>query len=195
MCVTLALGLIFQSSVLEYIVRPVALAYWAAWRIILSINQEIYWSGLIILGLLLALRLVPKQGKAVSRYQYQEHPKPVPDVEKWYCLLTSAPYQASNALEVNENLLRLFASLSDLNDGNEREATKLWKEKLPPGTFALLHPDRRKAWKMIHLWAQRLALPFTKQVRGERSYYDAVEGALNLIEFEMENQNDKFQNS
>ncbi len=192
-CMIIAPGLIFQSSVSKYFVQPVALAFWAAWRIILSINQEIYWSGLIIVGLLLALRLAPTRGQAPSRYQYDEHPKPVPELEKWYSLLTSAPYQASDSLEVNEYLHRLFASLVELNNGDERGSTSSWKDKLPPGLSASLYPGHQKAWQGIPMWAF-----FKQRVWGKRTanaYYDGLEGALKLIESEMENQNVKFRNS
>lgn len=198
LCLLLALSLIFHPTVWVDFSQALALTFWAVWRIILSINEEIYWSGLIILGLLMALRLVPVGKHSVRRYQYAEQPKAPSEVDLWFTLLSSAPYQARDAQEMNRHLSRLIDSRAKLKDENENEITRLGKEKLPPEPALFLIPWRRNPWRIVQHWAyQRLPEPLKKSIWGERPadvYYDALEEVLKLIETDLEYQDDEFRN-
>jgi len=47
----LFLGILFRSYLLDYVVLPVAILLLYVWRIIRSVDQAIYWSGLLFLAL------------------------------------------------------------------------------------------------------------------------------------------------
>lgn len=48
-------GILLRSVIQEAIVKPVALLLWVGRRLLASIDQVVYWTGLILIGLFLAI--------------------------------------------------------------------------------------------------------------------------------------------
>jgi len=78
---------IFRSFLMIYIVEPIALLFWATWRIVSSVHQNIYWIILIALCIILMIRKLPFEGRKTSRLSYTYSYKPPARVDYWRILI------------------------------------------------------------------------------------------------------------
>ena len=85
-----SLIVVFRSFIFMYIVRPVALLFWALWRVVSSVHQNIYWVVLIVLCLILIMRILPSDQDTSSRSIYNDRDKSLARVEYWRTLMKEA---------------------------------------------------------------------------------------------------------
>jgi type IV secretory pathway VirB3-like protein len=77
----------FRSFLMDYIVEPIALLFWAVWRIISSVDQNLYWIALIVICTLLVIRLIPSEKDNSPSPAYIYKYKPPNRVEYWQTLI------------------------------------------------------------------------------------------------------------
>lgn len=105
----------FRSFIFMYIVRPVALLFWALWRVVSSVHQNVYWVVLIVLCLILIMRIIPPGKETSSRSIYNDRDKSLARVEYWQTLMKEAiPGNDKNRL-LRENLRNLLNSVTSEN--------------------------------------------------------------------------------
>lgn len=77
----------FRSFLMSYIIEPIALLFWAVWRIISSVDQNLYWIVLIVICAILVIRMIPseKEGSPSPSYLYTY--KPPNRVEYWQTII------------------------------------------------------------------------------------------------------------
>lgn len=77
----------FRSFVMNYIIEPIALLFWAVWRIISSVDQNLYWIVLIIICAILVIRLIPSEKDNAPNQSYMYTYKPPNRVEYWQTII------------------------------------------------------------------------------------------------------------
>jgi hypothetical protein len=195
---SLAIG--FRSFLMANFIEPVAYLCWAIWRVVASVNQNIYWAILIVICSILMLRLLPtgKDNTAGSAYHYTYTP---PNrVEYWKTLLHKAELDQGEAENLRENLRRLLASVI----AQEKRSGLVELEKLiETGTVPLSHKTRdflfpAKGMNGTSFLRQRLAIASFVPKRFQRwagkfirQDIAALDEILERMEIEMEITHDK----
>jgi hypothetical protein len=102
---------IFRAFIFTNIVRPVALLFWALWRIVSSVNQNIYWVALIVLCLILILRILPFDQDISSRSIYNDRARSPARVEHWQTLIKAAVPGNDKSRLLRDSLRNLLISV------------------------------------------------------------------------------------
>lgn len=106
--VGLAIG--FRSFFMTNIIEPIAILCWAVWRIVASVNQNIYWMILIFVCTLLLIRLIPSGKANLPNPAYTYRHKPPSRVEYWQTLIRDAVLGKDKTEYLGDNLKKLFFS-------------------------------------------------------------------------------------
>ena len=109
----------FRSFLLTNIVEPVALLFWALWRIITSVDQHIYWSVLIVFCSILALRLIPSGNDSSSGSAYNDREKSLIRVEHWQTLMRNAVLGNDESRRLRDSLKDLLRSIAAQDERSE----------------------------------------------------------------------------
>ena len=103
-------------------VQPITLFLWAAWRVMASVNQNVYWTLLLVVGLLPVIWMMFSDKGSVARSAYQQEPLPPGRVEQWELLLAGANGSQDERDRLHEEWGRLLQSVeaqagrSELNE-------------------------------------------------------------------------------
>lgn len=162
----------FRSFFMANIIEPIAVLFWTFWRIIISVNQNIYWMILIIICLMFVLRLVPiendNQPNPAYTYKYRSPNR----VEYWQALINESILgkEDGERLRVNlENLLTSVNTKSGRTGSKDSDAVTakgqrqlslramrfLFPQKQSEGAFFLGHQLDIKSFvpKRLQRWA------------------------------------------
>lgn len=191
--VSLVVG--FRSFLIANIVEPIALLCWAAWRIVSSVDQHIYWVMLIVLCSILVVRLVPSSkmdspGLAYN-YRYQ-----LPDrVAHWQTRMKDAILGKDETEQLRDGLSNLLMSVigqverSDQKDLEELVAAG--RIPLSPAARQFLCPPQGKHGtvslnhQLLPRWLRRWKGRFFHQD------HTAIDEILKWMETEMEISHDQ----
>src|SRR5512140_782751 len=83
----LAIAWLFPTLLLKTLIEPVATLAWAAWRLIASVDQAIYWIVVITMCLVTMIRLVPPAESQAALAASQQTVRGRMAVERWQRLL------------------------------------------------------------------------------------------------------------
>lgn len=142
----LALGLFsglliyFQSFLITNIFEPIAVLFWALWRMISSVHQNYYWTILILISSMLFIRFIPLK-KNTSRLAYRAEQKLPNRVEDWLRLMKNA-YDGTNETEyLRDSLKKLLISIYQ---AERSHSLNMDEGGLPETVHRFLFPIRRK---------------------------------------------------
>jgi len=116
----LGIVIVFRDYLLAYLVQPIAQLGWLLWRIIASVDQYIYWVGLIILSSIFIIRFVLWREGDDAPSAYPEFSLPPSRIEFWQALIENAALDRSAKQELNKNLIRLLHDGHDEQDDLDR---------------------------------------------------------------------------
>ena len=102
----------FRSFFMANIIEPIAVLFWAFWRVIVSVNQNIYWMILIVICLMLVLRLVPTEKDNLPNPAYTYKYKSPNRVEYWQTLINESILGREEGERLRGNLENLFTSVN-----------------------------------------------------------------------------------
>ena len=109
----------FRSFLLTYIVEPVALLFWALWRIVASVDQHIYWFALIGFCSILIIRLLSTGNDSSSGSAYKNRDKSLSRVEHWQILIKNATLGNAESRLLRDNLKDLLISIGAQDEQSE----------------------------------------------------------------------------
>jgi hypothetical protein len=117
----------FRSFFFDNLVQPIALFLWAAWRVLASIHQNVYWVLLLAGGLTPLLWLILSRGGENARSAYRLDPLPPGRVEHWEVLLAGAEVSDQGRERLRDEVAGLYQSVSaraarSATDGSDGEA-------------------------------------------------------------------------
>ncbi len=193
----LILGVLFSSFVIQNLVRPFALTLWLAWRVVLSIDQRIYWLLLILAALFTLLyRLYHDSGGAKQADQSTLNTT-LQTVIFWRnsILFTSDETDQGNLLKRNlgEMLAGLYAARQTASASFEiYKALQKRQLAVPEEVYSFLFPPEPEApagvirRALLGLWQApgKLIRRWTHQDIEE--YYQAIDEVIHFIESTME---------
>jgi hypothetical protein len=183
----------FRTFFVTNIIQPIALMCWAIWRIIISVDQSVYWIVLIVVCSIPVLRLIPRDNahrpKAAYDYKYQTRNR----VEYWKTLITDATLGKEDAENLRESLKKLLGSVIPHIEGADptdlEEATEIEKVPLSPRARRfLLSSNESKYLSIISVsprWLRKWVAKFTARDS------TALNEILEWMETEMEISHDK----
>jgi len=111
MTLLVSLIIIFRAFIFTNIVRPVALLFWALWRIVSRVHQNIYWAILIVLCLILILRILPTGQDTSFSSIYNDRDKSLARVEHWQTLIKAAISGNDKNRLLSDSLRKLLISV------------------------------------------------------------------------------------
>lgn len=194
------MALIFPEILLKGIVGPLAAVLWATWRVIISIDQSVYWGALIVMYSIVMIRLLPRAHKSPSTPGDHHRHEPRTQVEHWRALIENAALGHEQRAALRNRLRALLASTVSQRERasaaeQEHELTSN-QISLPPAAHRYLfaaptasggpfrsHPVDRFSW--ARQWLRRL----TK--KGRASEYKTLDELLGWMESRMDIKDDK----
>jgi hypothetical protein len=146
----LILAIAFRSYFMAYFIRPVALMFWAAWRVLASVHQGVYWAILIFLCLVLTTRFLPPEGQLPPPAAYKYGRRRPSRVQYWLSLV-----RGGTATRVQRDVLRLAmrdlltsmiarTGRSDLQDLYSLHESELAALSSGARSFILLDPHEKR---------------------------------------------------
>lgn len=135
----------FRSFLLTNIVEPVALLFWAVWRIIASVDQNVYWIVLIVFCSILVFRLFPSGRENSHELAYNYRDKSLDRVEHWRTLIKDAALGNSERRRLRDSLKVLLTTVVAQDEHSEptglEEGIANGKIPLPLTTQRFLYPQ------------------------------------------------------
>ena len=190
---SLLLGILFRSFILENIIKPVGLVLWVFRRILLSVNQKIYWGLLIISAVIVAFFRLNKSSPDEMPPLPSDSNATLDEIDSWRTSiwLTGNEIEKFNTLKQNLGwtLASLFASYQPGKAQWEiYEAIKQKQISLPIPIYDFLYPgepsgEKRSLRQILRIiqrapgrWARR------RTGRDLAEYYRSIEAVLTFME-------------
>jgi hypothetical protein len=198
---SLLLGILFHSFVLDNIIKPVALVLWVFRRVLLSVDQKLYW-GLLIFSTLAVVFF------RLTRLTLSEEPPPpagsnatLRAINSWRTLiwLTGNEIEKFNILrqDLGWTLASLYASYQPGKAQWEiYEAIKQHQIPLPLSIYDFLFPGepsggKRSFRQILHI-IQRTPEKWARRWTGRdlAEYYRSIESIITFMESLKETKHD-----
>lgn len=183
----------FRSFFMVTIIEPIAIVFWAAWRMVASVDQNVYWLVLILACSILVIRLIPTGNDRHLNQAYRDPSRPSPRVEHWRTLIMDAMIENEKADALHDQLKKLLAAtLSErVGSGSLSAETIVVTGKTPLSheAYRFLFStagNEHPFWKRINIM---VFLPgFLRRWATKFSAWDthAVDEILSWMETEME---------
>jgi hypothetical protein len=198
-------ALFFRAFLLDNFVRPVALVFWMVWRILLSVNQEIYWGLLIAVALVYAFLRLVRKGLADtnSEISYGSYlTEAAIDFWRTFILITNNEQAHINFLKQNlvEMLVRMYtASQPETPYWQVYEGLQSRQIPLPEHIYSFLFPpnpmSHRSALEKFLYTLRRLPAQWARQRTGRAAaeYYQSLDEVLTFFESSLEINHDNQQ--
>jgi hypothetical protein len=194
------LALLFPDILLQGIVGPLAAVLWAAWRVIISVDQSVYWGALIVLYSLVMIRLLPRAQSSPSNPGGHHKHEPRTQVEHWRALIENATLGDEQRAALRDSLKTLLASTVSQHERSsaaEREHELTSNQiGLPPASHQYLFAAPSRDSGLLgsramdpFSWIRRQLRRWTKT--GRSSEYRTLDELLGWMESSMEIKDDK----
>lgn len=193
-------GLTWRAALMAYIVQPVALLFWAAWRVVASVYQNVYWIFLIVVCFLLILRIAIPKRESRLRSAYKDREASPNPVESWQSLLEEAGLQGQASDELREALKSLVFSAYRMEARNgsltAEELNAGGMPSLSPEAQQYLFPGTAKRSRLSSLQPRSLIAAVPRQLQPWlrkilRPDYTIINEILTSVETALENHHGK----
>lgn len=199
---TLLVGFIirFRLFVMDYIVKPVALLLWAAWRILASVDQNVYWVALIVFCAVLIIRLIPSGKDDSPGLAYGNTYKPPNRVEYWQTLIAYSVLGKNKSENLRNNMKELYMSvISVVERPAASDAKEIIEEEiqaLSPAArqFLFLSNDKNETSSIKELLNNNVFGPAWLRVRRKKYNHQnntILHEILNWMEIKLEIKDEK----
>ena len=187
----LSIGLVigFRSYLLEYLIHPIALLAWGIRRLMLTVDQQLYWLLLVLLCAGMVFLLVPfwnrQKVPPVYRYAY----RPPGPFEYWQALIRDRRSTGNGQDQLRSNLKELAITLMTQSERSDpSDVERMISQKigtLPPAVRDYLFPPGQEDGIFTHnvqkrAWYRKISL---KKQPKENIDLDAI---LKWMESELE---------
>ena len=145
----LAIGILlilqFKTFLWSTLVEPIALLFWSGWRVILSVDQNIYWQLLLWGSFFFFLRFIPTQKERSTAYGDIENGKSIKGLAYWQTLISAAADdmdQRSILRHELEKLLILGLAIQERMENDEVKRRLIAHQiDCPEFIYAFFYPD------------------------------------------------------
>ena len=136
----------FRSFLVTHIITPVVLLFWAAWRVVISVDQNIYWTLLIVFCAILAFRLIPARNGKSPDSAYNHRYRRLDRVEYWQRLMLDAAFDVKEWANLRDELQKLH--IDSTTEAERLDSTVL-------GEINLKEKDSLSPKAQCYLYSQR----------------------------------------
>lgn len=137
----------FRIYLWNNLVEPIALLFWAGWRVILSVDQQIYWQLLIWGSIFFFLRFLPTQKERSTAYAEKENGKSIKGLAYWQILVSSAANDDDKRALLRRDLEKMLILGLSIQERVEKEEIKrrLSSHQMdcPEFIYAFFYPDQQ----------------------------------------------------
>ena len=200
----LLVGFAFPSFVLDNFIAPIALVLWLCWRILRSVDQQVYWIALIFSVAMYALIRLYRWALGVDTLEQTQSPDSNAALEKisyWRTSirLTGFRIDRSNILEhhLAQMLAAVYASKQlHVTPYEIYSALEQREMPLPEPVYTFLFPAQSSgAKRSIKQMLRSLRDIPRRQIRRwtgreKAEYYQLLDQVLQFMESVMENEHD-----
>jgi hypothetical protein len=194
----LLLAFLYRAFLLENFVKPVALVFWLVWRVLLSFDQRVIWSLLIILAIIYVVLRMARQGMSETNSPLvPDSPLTLINIEYWRSFIM---FNANNKFHDNilrQNLVQMLVTMYTSRQPDTplweiAEAFRLRQIPLPDNIYSFLFPPvpltgrppfRQMLQNLRHLPARA---GYLWSGRTEAGYYRSLDEVLNFMESSLE---------
>jgi len=194
----LLLVFLFRLFLLENFVKPVALVFWLVWRVLLSFNQRLIWSLLLIAVVIYVVLRLARQGMSDTKLPLAPDSQlTLANIEYWRSFIM---FTANNKFHVNilrQSLVKMLVAMYT----SRQPDTPLWEVAealqqrqipLPDHIYTFLFPPapltgRSSFWQVLQT-LRRLPAHWVYQWSGraEAGYYRSLDEVLTFMESSLE---------
>ncbi len=190
---SLLLGILFHSFILDNIIKPVAVLLWVFRRILLSVNQEIYWGVLIFLALVIAFVRWPRSAPAQESPHLSDSNATLIEINSWRTSIWMTSNEIDKFNILKQNLGWTLASLYASNQPGKAlweiyEALKQQQISLPPPIYDFLFrgqpAGRKRSFRQMIQMIRRAPGKWISRWTGrdQAGYYRSIEAVLTFME-------------
>jgi hypothetical protein len=198
---SLLLGILFHSFILDNLIKPVAVLFWVFRRILLSVDQKVYWGVLIFSALVAAFIRLPRSSPAQESAPSPDPNATLNEINSWRTSiwLTSNEIDKFNVLR--QNLGWMLASLYASDQPGKvlweiYDALKQQSIPIPKPIYDFLFPARpsrgkrsiRQVLQNIRRTPEKWVRRWTGREKAE--YYRSIDAVLTFMESLKETKND-----
>lgn len=196
----LGAALVFRSFFITFLVEPVAQMLWSIWRLVSSVDQNVYWLGLIAVSSLLIIILILSTGDSAPSSAYMKMNKPPSQFDQWQQLLNEASLGDQELNALKEKLRRTYFEALDpmgtRNHAGKVNAAANFEPPLSPAAQRFLIPAQPKAGKPSLLKDRTLLTFVPRRLRrwvSQAVYKDdkIIDEILHFLENELEIDNEQ----
>jgi hypothetical protein len=176
---------------MAYVIEPIALLCWTAWRIISSIDQHVYWVLLVIIcALFVSYQLLPGK-KAASQSLYTDKQGSLNRFDHWQKTISDSAAGGEKADQLRDCLKELagdmIAQMEQSRPVDMDELAAESRELLPVAVHWYLFLSEQEKGsiqeKMIDFTPERVRVWMSKFRKRD---YSAIEATLSWMENELE---------
>ncbi len=194
----LGFAIIFRTFLMVNIFEPIAMLFWAAWRVVSSVDQNTYWIIVILICSIPVIRLIPFRPNT-SDSAYRDVYSPVSRVEDWLRLVKNAPLGVDETECLRDRLKRLLLSVQGFERFSSINLEQIAAQEvtaLPLAVRRFLFPAKEKHKMLSEDFRLRLLFLTPKWFRrwaGKRFQinHTDIEETLAWMESQMEISNDQ----
>ncbi len=195
----LGLAIAFPSLLMGYLVEPLAISLWLAWRVVLSVDQSVYWTLLILVCSTLMLAFLSYGERDTATEERTGGRGLGVRLERWQLLLKAAAREDDEDSELRMRLRSLLASVIgaavESDPAPLEKALAMKKISLPPEAQRYLFPsptdNKGVGARLPHLLSR--PADWFRRLIGRQTLQDgaAIEELLGWMESTMEIRHDE----
>ncbi len=200
----LLIGFSFPSFIQDNFITPIALVLWLCWRIVRSVDQQVYWIGLIFAVVIYCLIRLYRWVQGVETVEQTQSPDSNAALEQisyWRTAIRLTGFKIDPANNLEHNLAKTLAALyasKQLHVAPHEIYSALEQRRmpLPEPVYTFLFPAQSSgAKRSVKQILRNLRDMPRKQIRRwtgreKAEYYQLLEQVLKFMESVMENEHD-----
>ncbi len=197
-------GFSFPSFVQDNVIMPIALVLWLGWRVLRSVDQQVYWITLILAVVIYALVRLSRslqEVDAVEQARPLDSNAALEQINYWRTSLRLTSFEIDAANSFERNLAKMLADLyasQQLHVAPHEIYSALERREMPrpdPVYTFLFPPPSSGAKRSIKQRIRRLRDIPRKQIRRwtgreKAEYYQSLDQVLKFMESVVENEHD-----
>jgi hypothetical protein len=194
------LGILFRTFILTNFVTPAALVLWVFWRVLQSVDQKVYWVGLIFAGsLYIFVRLTRETGEA-EKISWAEANATLENVRSWRISILMTRDESDRPNLLTNNLRSVLSAIyavkqPDVIPYRIYDALNAHQIPVPHRIYNFLFqakPSGKRSLRQVLESIRGLPVKWYRHWIGRDvvEYYQKIEEVIDFMESLMENKHD-----
>jgi hypothetical protein len=189
----LLLGILFRAFLFDNIIKPLAILFWVLRRILLSVNENVYWGALIFVALVAAFIRFSRPAPEPASPPLSEVNATLNEIDSWRTSIWLTGKEIDKFNSLKQNLGWTLASLYAPTQPGKAlwqiyEAMQQRQIPLPPPIYDFLFPvrtpARQRSFRQVLEIIRRAPGKWIRQWTGrdQADYYCSIEAVLVFME-------------